>query len=151
MSNSKRAFILPLWRGPETVQAAILRRGLPGRIPRHPIAQDERSIVVGHGAFSDSNTNAIINPNPSITNLPYSYLITYNDTGGFFVPTANNIGGQYVGGSAQAQVFIAVHELAHYFNSAGIVPDYGNQSLVQANDALVRRYCGRLLDAASAI
>jgi hypothetical protein len=102
----------------------------------------------GYGSLNNNATAAFVGNNnldgTPIAGLPANATITVNANGAFF-NSAYTVGSgfvQYTGGSLQAQIFILVHELAHEVGAAGFMPDAGNQSATNSNNALVQKNCG---------
>jgi len=117
--------------------------------------EDERTVIIGHGAFDTRKTAAVTNNNPNQTDLPAGYGMAVNDLGAFFVGSYTENGrtyslsaNGYVGGTSQAQVAILLHELGHMLNAQGFQSDFNNDQAGAANDRLVRQHCQRTLDAA---
>jgi RHS repeat-associated protein len=116
---------------------------------------DERTVIIGHGAFDTRKIAAFVNNNPNQTDLPAGYGMTLNDLGAFFVGSYTENGqtyslsaNGYTGGTSQAQVAILLHELAHTLNAQGFQSDFNSDSAGAANDRLVRQHCQRTLDEA---
>jgi hypothetical protein len=112
---------------------------------------NEDSVLIGHGTFSANRiVNAVVGSdfNYVNSNMPPGLIMGINDAGAFFksIP-GSNVGG-YTGGIFQAQVFIILHEMAHYLSATGMVSDFGNSTAVAANDALVNQHCKGTLNAA---
>ena len=59
--------------------------------------------------------------------------------------------GGYTGGTTRAQVFILLHELAHFTNAPGFQSDLGDPVATASNDSLVNKNCGRTINAAKNI
>ena len=57
---------------------------------------------------------------------------------------ANN--GRIVGGTARAQTFIILHELAHAVSAGGFHSDYGNSAAGKDNDNLINKNCKKTFE-----
>jgi hypothetical protein len=103
----------------------------------------------GNGVLNDPLTAAFVgNKNPDgtlISGLPIDSSITVNANGAFFNATQTIGPKAYTGGTFAAQAFILLHEIAHQVGASGFVSDAGNPAAVKANDALVNKNCGSLL------
>jgi RHS repeat-associated protein len=83
------------------------------------------------------------------TDLPAgTAAIVVNNAGAFFNSGFTVDGGQYTGGTVQADVFIMLHELGHLLNANGFQSDYGNSKAGQSNDNLISTNCSATLQAA---
>ncbi len=105
---------------------------------------NEQTILVGHGTF-EALTAAFTGNDGSV---PEGYFITVNDTSTFFTDRVPNkpanyqeIAHKYRGGTAQAQVFILMHELGHALSAPGFIPDLSSTKNVAHNDAIVEASC----------
>jgi hypothetical protein len=112
---------------------------------------DDRTVLIGHGAFNGSAVSAFVGNHPSQTDIPDGYAITVNDTGLFFKSISGFTAGGYKGGTSQAQVFILLHELGHWLNASGFQSDFQNSAAGLANDNLVKQNCGKTINAAKNI
>jgi hypothetical protein len=112
---------------------------------------DDRTVLIGHGAFNNSGVAAFVGNSPSQTDIPDGYAMTVNDMGLFFNSISGLTAGGYTGGTSKAQVFILLHELAHWVNAAGFQNDFQNSAATTANDNLVKQNCGKTINAAKNI
>jgi hypothetical protein len=115
---------------------------------------DSATVYIGHGDFSTPFVSAFTGNNTQQTNIPIGFAITINDTGGFFNSATLSAGksqdlspGGYVGGSNQAQVYVLLHELAHFLNAPGFLSDFGNPVAGATNDRTVNDNCGKTINA----
>jgi RHS repeat-associated protein len=117
------------------------------------------TVLIGHGTFDTRSVSAFTGNNPSRTDLPPGYAMTVNDVGGFFVGSYPNSSGQqvtispggYTGGTSQAQVFVLLHELAHFLGAADFQGDFNSRRAGSQNDRLVKDNCKKTLNAAKSI
>jgi RHS repeat-associated protein len=112
--------------------------------------------VNGTQSYTNSAFTGWNNADQTPTGVPVGTVFTINTAGAFF--TMNGPGGtltvgagNWTGGTLQAQAAILIHELAHLTGAAGFVSDTGgtpaqNAANVAANDALVGKYCGFLIN-----
>jgi len=90
------------------------------------------------------------NPGGVPVGIPVYFAVTFNDNGAFFSAFDRSSGkelrdGPYRGGTAQAQVRILVHELAHIDLVPGFRPDFLDDEAGRKNDLLVEENCSRLV------
>jgi len=72
---------------------------------------------------------------------PGTAALVVNNTSAFFNDNFKVDNNKLVGGSAQAQIFILLHELGHALGSSGFQDDYGNKAAGKANDKLIDAKC----------
>jgi RHS repeat-associated protein len=96
----------------------------------------------------------VANFNPSIaaftgtagTDLPDgAAAIVVNNNSAFFNSGYSTDQGKITGGSAKAQVFILLHELAHALGAKDFQSDYGNKDAGKANDSKIESNCKKTL------
>jgi hypothetical protein len=100
----------------------------------------------GVGDFSDPTVNAVFGNTG--TNLGLNAGITVNANGAYFsssVTVGVGVTG-ITGGTAAAQVFILLHELAHATGAAGFLDNDSDPTRQAANNALVLQNCQKSID-----
>jgi RHS repeat-associated protein len=85
------------------------------------------------------------------TNIPDGYAaMVFNTSSAFFIgglaPTFRVNNGRIVGGTARAQAFIILHELAHAVAASGFKPDYGNSAAGRDNDNMINSQCKKTFE-----
>ena len=88
---------------------------------------------------------AAFNSSAATTLPPGTAPITVNGTGAFFSNRFTVDQGNLTGGSARAQVFILLHELAHALSAEGFQPDLNKAEAGKANDKLIDTNCKKTL------
>jgi hypothetical protein len=98
-------------------------------------------------AVGTTNPSIAAFTNSSGTDIPASaeIAILVNNNSAFFNSSYTVDGGKYVGGTAQAQIFILLHELRHALGSTGFQSDLGNPKAGQSNDNLINTNCSKTL------
>ncbi len=119
----------------------------------------DAGMAAGVANLSDPLVNAT--QGPVFTGIPDNNQITISLDGAFFNSGASlgsfNIGGApaplpYAGGSAGAQAFILLHELAHLISPTGYIGnDYGDSDAERKNNTLVMQNCVGVISRAQGI
>ena len=82
------------------------------------------------------------------TNLaPGAAAIVVNTGGAFFNSGWVVDQGAIQGGTAEAGVFILLHELGHALSASGFQPDLNNTKAGRSNDQLINQHCQKTLSA----
>ncbi|MBZ5570209.1 MAG: hypothetical protein LAN64_20510 [Acidobacteriia bacterium] len=76
---------------------------------------------------------------------PGDAAIVINDGSAFFSSDFTIDQGKLTGGSARAQTFILLHELAHALNARDFQPDLNNKKAGKDNDKLIEQNCDKTL------
>jgi hypothetical protein len=99
--------------------------------------RDVRALqLLAVGNFSQSNLAAIAGTYG--TDLAEGVAaIVINVDGAYFSGSRTVNRGRILGGTAKAQVFILLHELAHSLEAKGFLSDYNNAQNGQTNDELI--------------
>jgi RHS repeat-associated protein len=114
--------------------------------------------VVGYGTITTTRPNSIVN---AVEGGTPGYAIVFNSGGAFFNSSGlytNSSGtyspgqtgpltvdnGQIAGGTVEAQIFLAIHEIAHSLGVLG--PDSGSQNAVNTNDSAINKNCSKTLN-----
>jgi hypothetical protein len=130
--------------------------GLMGTAPGSPspssVLEDLQSGTGGFGFFVINNIDSPPGQEVSATTQVASWANVPVD-GGFqlqatsVIITINDLAGNFVGSDATAQAATIIHELGHAFydlpalGGSSILPDAGNVSKSEANQALVMKKC----------
>jgi len=117
--------------------------------------------LFGHGSFSIENWAFTGNDPKHVTGVPANIVTVFNDNAGFYNPNDGNghnffwasdgfpVGHpkppKYPGGSLQAQVATAIHEVAHGLPALNFQNDFMLTKPAQYNDWLVYQNCNNLI------
>jgi RHS repeat-associated protein len=102
------------------------------------------SNLLAVGRFNRNDIAAITGTYGS--NLPEGEAaIVVNANGAFFRSAYTVNQGKLTGGTAKAQVFILLHELAHSLEAKGFLADLNNASHGEANDRKIEANCAKTL------
>ena len=95
---------------------------------------------VGHGVLTNSNPNLVTN---AVTGMPnnMNLAIIINDNGAFFNSGVTTDNGLIAGNTAQAQIFILLHEYAHLLGAAGFKDDADSMDAGKKNNLLIQQKC----------
>ncbi len=130
------------WFG-STMQGGNLREGI---IALEGLDTETR--LLGHGSFSIPTLIAFTGNDARQTDVPAGVIMTFNDTGLFFVPILHMGVGNYDGGTNKARVMTVIHELGHFLNAPGFQADFASMDKVEANNDLVEKNCRETINAA---
>ncbi len=78
--------------------------------------------------------------------MPLTAAFTVNSNGAFFNGLFTVGARAYKGNTLMAQAAILIHELAHIISASGFQSDFGNAKAGSANDNLVNKNCGKLIE-----
>ncbi len=113
-----------------------------------------RGLTSGYVAVGSFDTGIAAFTGTGGTNVPAGYAAIIFNSGGVFFNSTNasgqtlTVGPNLQGGSAAAQVFTILHELAHALNSSGFLSDCQNQAAGRTNDQLIQTNCAGTYNAA---